>query len=151
MDIGVSHPKPAREPKLDFASPATGKYFKQRSDNRLQQRKDIVATTDDLMGTAQRVSGRKAYQEFADQEFHFLFPGNEPLIGYQMVEEFLSKKDIRINTTNTAVDRAISGDMAYTYGTAHVTQSKRTMIYHYVRIWKIRDGKWYVLFEALTA
>lgn len=151
MDIGVSHPKPSAKPELDYASPATGKYFKQRSDNRLQQRKDIVATTDELMGTAQRVSGSKAYQEYASPDFHFLFPGSEPLIGSRQVEEFLDKRGIRINTTHTAVDRAFSGDLAYTYGTAHVTRKSKTDIWHYVRVWELRNGKWYVLFEVFSA
>jgi ketosteroid isomerase-like protein len=151
MDIGVSHPKPVAEPKLDYASPGTGMYFKQRSDNRLQQRKDIVATTDELLGTAQRVSGTLAYKEYASPDFHFLFPGSEPLIGYQKVEDFLSAKKIRINTTHTAVDRAFSGDMAYTYGTAHVTRNAKTDIYQYVRVWQLRDGKWYVIFEVFSA
>lgn len=150
MDIGVSHPKPATEPKLDFASPESGQFFKQKSDNRLQQRSDIVSTTDDLMGTAQRVSGSKAYQEFASKDFHFLFPGTQPLIGHKEVQAFLDKQKIKINTTHTAVDRAISGDMAYTYGTAHVTQKGKTEVYNYVRIWQMEEGKWYVLFEVYS-
>ncbi|HEY0900381.1 MAG TPA: nuclear transport factor 2 family protein [Sphingobacteriaceae bacterium] len=150
MDIGMSHPKPTTEPKLDFASPESGQFFKQKSDNRLQQRSDIVATTDDLMGTAQRVSGAKAYQEFASKDFHFLFPGTLPLIGQKEVQAFLDKQKIKINTTHSAVDRAFSGDMAYTYGTAHVTQKGKTEVYNYVRIWQMEEGKWYVLFEVYS-
>ncbi|HEY1024311.1 MAG TPA: hypothetical protein VGE26_04045 [Sphingobacteriaceae bacterium] len=148
IDIGITHSKPGSEPKLDFASPDEEKFFKQRSPNRLQQREDIVKSTDDLFGTSLRVVGNKAYDEYGSDDIHFLFPGSQPVIGTQKVQEFLNKERIKINTTHTAGDRAYSGELAYTYGTAHATQKGLIRIYNYVRIWELQEGKWNVLFEV---
>lgn len=148
IDIGMSHSKPKAEPKLDFGSPQEEDFFKQRSPNRLQQREDIVKSTDNLFGTSLRVLGNKAYNEYASENIHFLFPGTEPIIGRTAVLNFLQKERIKINTTHTATDRAYSGELAYTYGVAHSTQKGLIKIYNYVRIWQLQDGKWNVLFEV---
>lgn len=148
LDIGVPHPKPAEEAKLIFSNPTRSKYFKQWSDNRLQQREDMVMITDNLFASTLVKYKNLAYNEFLSDDARFLFPGSQPIEGLSGIQDFLRNQEIRIVTQATSADRAFGGELAYTYGTSEITKNDKTAKYYYVRIWEVQNGKWYVILEV---
>lgn len=150
LDGGITHPEPKGEPKLDFLT-NTGKFFRQHSTIRQQQREDIVLSTDKLFSLSLKALGTDAYKEFGHQDIHVLFPGNYPVIGKDHVISFFNKHKIRIISENIETDRAFGGDYAYTYGKASVTQNGKINEFNYVRVWQVSDDhNWNVLFELFS-
>lgn len=150
LDISVTHAKPIAKPKLKFSNPDGAKFFRQWSDNRQQQREDIVMITDNLFTSTQKKYGNLAYNEFLSDDARFLFPGSQPVEGKYKVQDFLRSNEIKIITQAAAANRAFSGELAYTYGTSQVSRNGRSLPYHYVRIWEAQDDKWYVIVEVHT-
>jgi hypothetical protein len=150
LDAGVSHPAPKGEPKLDFLTD-TGEFFRQHSTIRQQQREDIVVSTDKLFSLSLKVLGIDAYNEFAHNDIHILFPGVPPVIGKKNAIAFFNSRKISMTSENMATDRAFGGEYAYTYGKASVTKSGKPQEFNYVRIWKRSDDHmWNVLFELFS-
>lgn len=148
LDMGVPHPKPAEKAKLIFSNPPRSKYFKQWSDNRLQQREDMVMITDNLFASTLVKYKNLAYNEFFSDDARFLFHGQQPLEGIFKIQDYLRNQEIGIATRATSADRAFGGELAYTYGTSEITKSDKTAKHHYVRIWELQNGKWYVILEV---
>lgn len=132
-----------------FIEPDSVAYYKQRSQARLNQRTDIVSSNDRLFATVLRSDNRYAYQEFLTEDARFYFPWTNPIIGKQGVIDFITEKNIHIETEFTHVDRAYSGELAYTYGSATVrTPNNELLSHNYVRVWqRQRDHQWRVIVE----
>ncbi len=149
LDAGIEHPQPKTEHKLSYRDATDTKFFKQLSPNRLQQRDDIVYSTDKLFSNIQKAQTRLAFAEFLAHDAQLLFPGSEPVKGKEKILDFLYKKNLKITSEITQVDRALGGDLAYTYGTATVQQNNGGVKdFYYVRIWQIQPGYlWNVLID----
>ncbi|MDB5121575.1 MAG: hypothetical protein JWN56_2793 [Sphingobacteriales bacterium] len=151
LDAGISHDKPKKEEKLVFVDAVTDKFFHQRSELRLQQREDMIMTSDKLFATTLRAYKNLAYNVFLGENARLLFPGHEPLIGRRNITDFLRYEGISINTEFLEADRALGGDLAYSYGKATITKNKMDKVYNYVRIWEVQEGfKWNVILEVFT-
>ncbi|MXV51779.1 DUF4440 domain-containing protein [Pedobacter sp. HMF7647] len=151
LDCGVSHRKPTKEPQLTFVNPTGERFIHQHSDARLKQREDIVLSSDQLYATILKADNKIAHNEFLTDETRLLFEGQEPIIGKKAVEAFWAKQPFRLNTQPVKADRAYSGELAYTYGTATTTNIKTGKIikYNYLRIWEVQPGfEWNVIFEV---
>ena len=151
LDIGISHDKPFKDEKLVFVDAVTDKFFHQRSDVRLQQREDMIMTSDKLFATTLKAYKNLAYNVFLGENSRLLFPGHEPIIGRRNITDFLRYEGLTINTEFVDADRAFGGDLAYTYGKATITKNKIDQAYNYVRIWEVQEGyKWNVIVEVFT-
>ncbi len=151
VDLGISHEKPLTEPALSYLDPKSTKYFRQRSKARQKQREDIVLTSDRLFSKTLANYSSLAYNVFLSENSRLLFPGYQPVIGKKMIAEFFRTRDIDIQTEVVEADRANGSDLAYTYGTANITQSGQMSAYHYLRIWEVQDGhKWNVILEIFS-
>ena len=151
LDAGITHNKPKKEEKLVYVDAVTGKFFHQRSDVRLQQREDMIMTSDRLFATTLKAYKNLAYNVFLGENARMLFPGYEPLIGRRNITDFLRYQELSINTEFVEADRALGGDLAYSYGKATVTKNKVVKMYNYVRIWEVQEGfKWNVILEVFT-
>lgn len=151
IDLGINHPKPKKEPELLFIDPKSRKFFRQKSEVRQQQREDIVMTSDKLFSKTLVKYKNLAYNVFLGDHARLLFPGYEPFIGKTNITDFLRYHGLEIQTEVTHADRAPGSDLAYTYGTATITQKSEVKKYHYLRIWEVQDGyKWNVLLEVYT-
>ncbi|HYK76300.1 MAG TPA: hypothetical protein VEV16_04930 [Daejeonella sp.] len=151
IDIGMSHPKPLAQPKLLFVDPTSSRYYLPRSKARLQQREDVILTSDKLLSAVLEQYKVNAYHAFFTDEARLLFPGFEPLIGKEKITNFLQAQQFQISTEPLAANRAHGSDLAYTYGTASITQKGITKPYHYVRIWEIQDNAdWNVILEIFS-
>lgn len=147
MDAGVAHKKPTNTLKKRFVNPTDVKYIHQKSDKRLQQREDIVFSSDKLMSTIMKADNKIAQTEFLTEDSWLLFPGYEPMTNKKTIMEFWKKKGYKALTYPIKADRAISGEIAYTYGTATILAKK----YNYIRVWEVQPGfKWSVIVEVFT-
>lgn len=147
MDAGVSHKKPSAELKRMYINPRNEIFLHQQSNSRLQQREDIVLSSDRLLATITKADNKIAQTEFLTDDSWLLFPGYEPVTGKKAIMEFWKKNGYKAVTEPLKADRSYSGEIAYTYGTASILARK----YNYIRIWEVQPGyKWNVILEAFT-
>jgi len=82
----------------------------------------------------------------------FYFPGFEPIIGQEKIMQFIANEGINITAETVDVGRAISNDLAYSYGKARIKKGEVVSNYNYVRIWEIDEThKWNILLEVFSA
>jgi len=66
--------------------------------------------------------------------------------------KFLDNEAITNNAKTINGGRSMSGDLAYTYGTARIRKGDIVSDYNYVRIWEIdASHKWNILLEVFSA
>lgn len=146
----IEHPDPSLEQGIAFVNPPDQKFLKQRSEARLNQREDIIQSTDQLMGTVLRAKLEVGYEEFLAPDARLLFSGYSPVLGKENIQKFFKTEKIQLSTKPTDVDRAYSGELAYSYGDAKVIKDNRVVNYYYIRIWEVNDAyKWHVIVEML--
>ena len=91
------------------------------------------------------MSGNKNLKEFYDPAVRLYFPGSLPLLGQAKALKFIKDKKLTIISNPTTVERALSGDLAFTYGDATINKIK----YSYVRIWKLDENmKWNIILDV---
>lgn len=139
------------EPKeLTYVEPDDSWYLKHRSKVRLQQREDIVMSTDQLFSKVLQADNQAAYNEFLDDDVRFYFPWQEEIEGKNNVVNFLKKQRIEIVTEPLKVGRAYSGELAYSLGTATVYDKDKAIKFNYIRVWELKDDfQWRVTLEML--
>lgn len=143
--IKITHPLLENNLKPEFLNPTNYRYPKLLGPKKIQMRQDIVFSTDELLGKSFKKSNNKDLTEFYDSKAKLYFPNNIPLIGKDNVLKFIkAQKLVFQNSTPTFSDRALSGDLAYSYGETTISNKK----YSYVRVWKLSDDmKWNILVD----
>lgn len=140
----ISHKKPLTESKNQFIDPSNYHYPKLLGPKKVKMREDIVFSTDQLFGKALKNTGNKNFTEYYAEDVRLYFPGEHPLIGKEQAVNFIDQRNQQVTSTPTFVDRAFSGDLAYTNGKANIGVNE----YDYIRIWRIgEDMKWYILVD----
>ena len=151
LDLGVSHSKPTAKQSLNFTDPKSFKFFRQLSAGRIKQREDLILTTDKLLSNTLIENPNFAYDTFFADDGRILFPEYEPITGKEKIKNFLSNLQISIETNPAVANRALGSDLAYSYGTAVITQNNKSNKFHYVRIWESQEGyKWNVILEIFS-
>lgn len=146
----IKHPQASTEEGIQFVNPENQKFIMQRSKARLEQREEIITSTDRLMGTVLTADNRVGYDEFLSEDSRLLFSGFSPVIGKKNIQNFLIKNKIDIKTTPVGVDRSLSGELAFSYGDAKVIKDNLVQNFYYLRIWELnKEYKWNVLVEML--
>jgi len=135
-------------PNAIFIEPDSSGYLKHRSQVRLNQRKDVVESNDRLFATILKTDNTLAFLEFLADDVRFYFPWNEPIKGKIDVLDYLEAQNLNIETEIEHVDRAYSGELAYSYGTASIRQNGPPKKYNYIRVWQRQDDhQWRVIIE----
>lgn len=151
LDVGIFHDQPLKAPDLDFLAPSSRRFFYQRSAKRLAEREDVVLLSDRLLSATLMNKGIPAYREFLAEDTRLLMPGHEPIRGKQAALDFWESRSAAIVTTPEAVDRALSGDWAYTRGKASITLNQQSKDYAYLRIWELQQGfNWNLVLEIFS-
>ena len=142
-------------PKLDTVAetkimvPYNEKYSKVLGPKKIKMREDLVFSTDDLLGKTLSLTGNINLKEFYSSNVTLYMAGYQPIQGIEEIFPFLSAQKISIVSKPLNTNRAYSGDLAYTYGEASITQNNQKLPYSYVRIWQIQpDMKWYIIMDA---
>jgi hypothetical protein len=150
MDLGIQHPEPSQNPVTDFTEPDPEKLSAPSKDP--FGPKNIIIGTDKSFNHALSISTLASYKEFLSPEGRYYFPGVDPMIGQDRVMKFIDNEGIVINATTINAGRAVSSDLAYSYGSASIKQGTVTNNYYYVRIWEQdKDHKWNILLEVFSA
>jgi ketosteroid isomerase-like protein len=151
LDIGTPHPKPVKDPSLNFTDPKDSKFFRQISPLRLKQREEMILSSDKLLASALTKSTALGYDTFLGNDARLIFPGIEPIIGKDNIKKYFHDQGINISSEPVLANRSIGSDLAYTYGTAQITWENKTAKYNYVRIWESQEGfKWNVIVELFS-
>lgn len=151
LDIGTPHPKPAKEPVMNFTDPKNSKFFRQTSPVRLQQREEMILASDRLLSSALTKSTALGYDTFLGDEARLIFPGIEPIDGKENIIKFIHEQGISIFSEPVMARRSIGSDLAYTYGSAQITRDNKTAKYNYVRVWESQEGfEWNVIVELFS-
>jgi ketosteroid isomerase-like protein len=151
ISLATPHPKPLTEPGMEFTDPKDFRFFRQISEARIQQRLDMIMTSDKLLSTTLRKNTAIAYTTFLGNEARLIFPGYEPVKGKESILEFFDKNKFYIDAEAAVADRAAGSDFAFTYGVAHISQEEKTGKYNYIRIWESQEeGQWNVIVEMFS-
>ena len=150
IDLGIQHPEPEQAEIIDLKDP-DGKTIAPSNDP--FSGKKIILANDDVLNHSLNISTLAGYKEFLSPEAHYYFPGLEPMIGPDKIMKFINNEAITINAKTTSAGRSASNDLAYSYGTAVITQGTITSNYNYVRIWEMDTAshKWNILLEVFSA
>lgn len=149
FNIDMQHPETKETQNVDFKDPvaaATRIINKDPFNGR-----SIIITTDKLFNTSLNFSSIPAYKEFLTLDSRYFFPGFEPIVGQDKILQFIGNQAISIEALNTGAGRAISSDLAYSYGKAKIKKGEITNNYNYIRIWEPdKAHKWNILVEMFS-
>lgn len=146
----VEHTGTNPDIKPMFFEPQNDNYVRHRSKARLAQRDDIIKSNEELFSSVSKSNVQAAYNEFLAEDARFLYPWQAPIEGKKAIIGFLSKQNIDIVTEPEEVNRAYSGEWAYSYGTATVHTAEKAVPFRYLRIWKMQDDyQWHIQIEML--
>lgn len=152
LDMGAETNKPLTtastvviEPK-DFYAP------KFATEKELKANREIINTTEKTLNTTLKSFGPSAFAGFLNKDARLLFPGTEPIVGKENIQAFNNRMIDKINLKTTAYDKALGGDLAYTFGVATIdykTDLRET--FHYIFIWERQaDGNWNIMTQIFT-
>jgi ketosteroid isomerase-like protein len=129
--------------------PANEQYSKLLGPKKIQMRKDIVFSTDELLGKALNYTGNNSFLEYYSTNVTFLLANYAPLQGVDEILPFFDAQEVKILSEPLNTNRAFSGDLAYTYGKAILLIKNKKKTYSYIRVWQIQpDMKWYITIDA---
>ncbi|QQL49262.1 Cif family virulence factor [Mucilaginibacter ginkgonis] len=149
IDLGIQHPEAETTPVSDIQDPEPVSKIASK-DPFLG--KSIILNTDKTVNHTLEISGLGTYKEFFSPEGHFYFPGFQPMVGIDKVMKFIDNEGVSITAETTNAGRAVSGDLAYSYGRARIKKGNIVSNYNYVRIWQ-PDAKhrWNIVLEIFSA
>ncbi len=149
FNINLQHPEPKEAQIVDFKDPITAARAVSKDPF---NGRNIIITTDKLFNSSLGgFTAVSAYKEFLTLDGRLYFPGFEPIIGQDKILQFVSNQAISIEALNTNAGRALSGDLAYSYGKAKINKGGTTNNYNYIRIWEPdKAHKWNVLVEIFS-
>ncbi len=152
LDINISNPKETEKKEPVFTDPVGDKYNTLMGKQKIKMREDIVLSSDKTMGATIKAYGLAGFREFYAKESMLYFPGYQPIEGRQNAINFIREQDFKIRSNPLKAARAFSGDLAYSYGEAVITEGIGLgEMYNYVRVWEIgQDSKWYVILDVYT-
>ncbi len=146
----IEHKGGKEEPELLYIDPDNTDYTRFRTKERIQQRKEIVMSNDQLLSAVLKSNATVAYGEFLTDDARFYFPWHTPIIGKGDILKFVAKQDMAVQGESLVASRSQSGEMAYSYGTATVATATGQLACYYVRIWQLQpDFQWRVVIEML--
>ncbi|TAF47432.1 MAG: hypothetical protein EAZ51_07520 [Sphingobacteriales bacterium] len=149
LHVNIPSPTFTLVEKIKLDVPNDEKYSRLLGPVKIQLRKDIVFSTDELLGKSLSYIGNKSFLEYYSSNVKLLLANNKVLEGVDEVIPFFNSQNINILCEPINSNRAFSGDLAYTYGRAILSTKNQKKIYNYIRIWQIQaDMKWYIIIDA---
>ncbi len=152
LDIGAETNKPLQkivptviEPKDKFTP-----VFATEKD--LKMSREIIYTTEKTLNTTLKTYGASAFSGFLSADSRLLFPGTEPVLGKENIQAFNNRMIDKINLKTVMADKALGGDLAYSYGVATIDyKTELRESFNYVYIWERQaDFSWNILVQIYT-
>ena len=146
----IEHKGGNEEAELSYIEPDDKDYTRFRTKERIEQRKEIVHSNDQLLSAVLKSDAAIAYGEFLADDARFYFPWNTPVVGKEKILSFVKEREMVIQAESLVANRSYSGELAYSYGTATVATETDQLKCNYVRIWQLQaDFQWRVVIEML--
>ncbi|MBB5635932.1 hypothetical protein HDF26_003628 [Pedobacter cryoconitis] len=152
LDLGAEHHKPLQPVTTHFVEPKD--YFKPKfsGPKQVAAGKDIILTTEKTLDATLKSYGIAAYGGFLNPDARVIFPGYEPVIGKDKIIAFYNSMVSKMSIRTVGADKALGGDLAYTYGIA--TIDYRTDLresFNYVFIYERQpDYNWNLIQQIYT-
>jgi len=152
LDLGAEHHKPLQPVTTHFVEPKD--YFKPKfgGPKQIAAGKDIILTTEKTLNATLKSYGIAAYGGFLNPDARVIFPGYEPVIGKDKIIAFYNSMVSKMSIRTIGADKALGGDLAYTYGVA--TIDYRTDLresFNYVFIYERQpDFNWNLIQQVYT-
>lgn len=152
MDMGITHNKPLKQMVENFSEPKGIYKPKLYGDKEFAIGREIISNTEATLNTTLKSYGVAAFSGFVNSDARLLFPGNEPIIGKPGILAFYNSMMSRMTLKTTAADRAMSGDLAYTYGLATVDyKADLRESFNYIFIWERQpDNNWNIIVQMFV-
>ena len=119
------------------------------TEKELKTSRDIIYTTEKTLNTTLKTYGSGAFSGFLSANSRLLFPGTEPIIGKENIQAFNNRMIDKISLKTTAADKALGGDLAYSYGIATIDyKTDLRESFNYLYIWERQpDFSWNILVQ----
>jgi hypothetical protein len=152
LDLGTTHNKPLNKVTPKFIEPAAFSKPKYTNDKDIATGKGIILTTEKTLETSLKSYGIAAFSGFLNNDARLLFPGREPIIGKDNMLAFYNSMVSKISYKTTKADKALGGDLAYTYGVATIDyKADLRESFHYVNIYERQpDHNWNLILQIYT-
>lgn len=120
LDLETTHHKPLHPVTEKFVEPTD--YYKPTMDGPRQvaAKTEVILTTEKTMEAMLRSYGLSAFGGFITADARLNFPGYEPILGKDKIVAFYNSTVSKIAFKTVQADRAVGGDLAYTYGVATI-------------------------------
>lgn len=144
----ANQPIKGKEPKPSFEDPKDSFQPKLSSKKELNNKADIVISTEKILNTMFKTQGVLALGGFLNDDARLMFPGTDLLIGKANVLGLYHRMIDKIDLKITQADRSLGGDFAYTYGLATVDYKNMDLreSFNYLFIWQRQsNGDWNII------
>jgi len=152
LDLGTTHNKPLNKVTTKFVEPKEFVKPKYTNDKDIATGKGIILTTEKTLETSLKSYGIAAFSGFLSDDARLLFPGREPIIGKDNMLAFYNSMVSKVSFKTTKADKALGGDLAYTYGVATIDyKADLRESFHYVNIYERQaDHNWNLILQIYT-
>ena len=116
-----------------------------------ESRKELLKLEEKFSNSANKKGTVAAFKSYLDDEARVLRQNMAPADNKQKALTILSAKSDRLHWQAAMADVSKSGDLGYTYGTFESVNGSTSEHGSYVRVWKIRSGKWLVVMDVMSA
>lgn len=152
LDLGTTHNKPLNKVTTKFVEPKEFSKPQYTNDKDVATGRGIILTTEKTLETSLKSYGIAAFSGFLSDDARLLFPGREPIIGKDNMLAFYNSMVSKISFKTTKADKALGGDLAYTYGVATIDyKADLRESFHYVNIYERQpDHNWNLIVQIYT-
>ncbi|MES2416785.1 MAG: nuclear transport factor 2 family protein [Bacteroidota bacterium] len=152
LDMGTETNKPLNKVTPMVIEPKDKFRPRFATEKELKTSRDIIYTTEKILNTTLKSYGPSAFSGFLSADSRLLFPGTEPVIGKANIQAFNNRMIDKISLKTTAADKALGGDLAYTYGLATIDyKTDLRESFNYLFIWERQaDSSWNILVQIYT-
>jgi len=152
LDMGAPHNKPLNKVIVQHKEPAS--FFKPQfaSAKQLGAGREIILTTEKTLNATLKSYGIAAFAGFLNPDARVIFPGREPIIGKDNIIAFYNGMVSKIALKTTKADKALGGDLAYTYGMATIDyKADLRESFNYIYIYERQaDHNWNIIAQIYT-
>lgn len=152
LDIGAETNKSLAKVEQIIVEPKDFYTPKFASEKELKANREIIGTTEKTLNTTLKSFGSSAFAGFLNKDARLLFPGTEAIVGKENIQAFNNRMIDKINLKTTAYDRALGGDLGYTFGLATIDyKTDLRESFNYIFIWERQtDGNWNIMTQIFT-
>ncbi len=152
LDMGAETNKPLQSKAAQVIEPAEKYKPVMAGQKELKASKDIILTTEKTLNATLKTYGAHAFAGFVDQNSRLLFPGTDAIIGKENIQAFNNRMVQNISLKNAGFDKALGGDLAYSYGLATIDyKNELRESFNYIYVWeKQADFSWNLLIQLYT-